>query len=91
LKAILQVAHQNVRIIAQQDGCDTLVAGGHEDGAKRTLRHGEMQHLVGAATLVAARRHAEHRRGLLVKASAGIETGFMHGSGHAVAFNQRVA
>ena len=40
-KPILQVAHQGLRIVSEQDGADTMVAGRHQDRAERTLADGE--------------------------------------------------
>src|SRR3546814_12258552 len=40
-KAILQVAHEGIRIVAEQDRTDSLLARGHQDGAERAFAHGE--------------------------------------------------
>ena len=53
-EAVLEIAHKRVRIVAQQDGADALVALRHQDRAERALADGEADLGVRAAGAVAA-------------------------------------
>ena len=70
-KPVLEVAHQRLGIVAEQDRGDTLGARRDEDGTERALADGEGQHLLGAARPVVRRAHAEHAGGRLVEAPVG--------------------
>jgi hypothetical protein len=71
---ILEIADELVRVVPQQDRRDALLAGG--DLLVRTSR------------MVLRRGHAEHVRGLLVEASAGIEARVVDRLGDRVAGGQ---
>ena len=91
-EAVLQIAHQRVGIVAEQDGADALVARGDQDRAERALADGE-----------ADRRVARRRRGsrvgvmpstavgLLVEAAVRVEAGVVDRLGHGAAAGQLVA
>ena len=58
----LEVADKFVRVVSQQDRCDTLLAGSNDDGAERSLSDGELYFFVRASGAVLRRGHAEHVR-----------------------------
>ena len=59
-EAILEIAHELVRVVSQQDRCDAFLAGSDEDGAERSLPDGELYFLVseGSSSLSSMIRHA---------------------------------
>ena len=90
-EAVLQVAHQRVGIVAEQDGADAALAPGDQDRAERAFADGEADLGVRAAGAVVGRRHAEHLVGRRVEAAVGVEAGVVDRLGHRAAPGQLVA
>ena len=76
-EAILKITRELIRIVAQQDGADTDLAGGDQDGSQRALSEGKAYFGVGTAGAVIGRRHAERLVGALVEAPDGIVPGLI--------------
>ena len=81
-KAVLQVAHQRIRIVAEQDGAHARVALRDQDRAERALADREADLGVGAAGAEGRRRHAEHGVRRLVEAAVRVEPGVVDRLGH---------
>src|SRR5258708_23972096 len=90
-ETILELAHQFFRVVAKKDRGNTFLARRDEDGAKGYFTDGKTNLLVRAARAILGRRHAQHVRGLLVEATAGIETGIVDGFRDTVTARQAFA
>src|SRR3546814_4693442 len=90
-EAVLERAHQRFRLVAQQNGADSLVAGGSKDGAVGALADREADAQPGAAGSIGGRRHAEQLGGLRIEAAAGIVAGVVDRLGHRGTVRQRSA
>ena len=78
----LEVARKAVRIVAEQNGADALVARGDQHQAERAFADGEFDLRVGAAGAELIWRHAERLRRGRVEAAVGIEARAVDRRGH---------
>src|SRR5258708_18253902 len=59
-KAVLELAHQRLGFVAEQNGADALVGGGDENRAERAFADGEADRRAAASGAKAGRRHSHH-------------------------------
>lgn len=78
---VLQVAHQPLGVIAQQDRADAALALGHQYGAQRALAHREADDGAGTACPVVARAHAQQIVSGFIEPAVGIEARAIDGIG----------
>src|SRR5882672_421191 len=90
-KAVLEIAHQRLGGIAEQDGADALVGGGDEDSPERAFADGKADRGPRSACAKVRRCHAEHFRGSGVETPVGIEPGAVDRFGHGAASRQLLA
>ena len=81
-EAVLEIAHECVGIVAEQDGAHARRRRRDQDRAERALADGETDLAAGAAGAVGPGRHAEDGRRLGVEPAAGIVAGVVAGGGH---------
>src|SRR4030095_15878889 len=74
-KAVLELANQLRRIVAERDRADTALASGDQDRTQRTLANRKADRRVGPTGAEAPRGHTEHRVRLFVEAPAGVVSG----------------
>lgn len=79
---VLQILHQLLRIVPQQNGADAHLALRRQDLAQRTAPDGEMDAHAFAARPIGLRRHAQRGVGLLVEAAIGAIAGVEDRVGH---------
>ena len=69
---------QQVGVIPQFDGTNALRRGRHHHPAQRKLRHRQLDGLVDGSVLVSRWLHAQHGRGLLIKAAPRAKTRLLY-------------
>ena len=84
-KAVLEVAHQGVRVVAEQDRAHAPDAGGDQDRAQRALADGEADRRASPPDRKLGGGHAEHPGRGLVEAAARVEAGAVDRVRHGVA------
>src|SRR5258707_13489879 len=72
-EAVLEIAHELIRIIPEKNGCDAFPARGNQDGAQAGLTNCELDLLVDSTCAILGRSHAEYIARFLVKTPARIE------------------
>src|SRR2546426_837315 len=81
-KAILELAHQRLGFVAEENGADAFVGGGDENRAERTFADGEADRRAAASGTEAGRRHPQHLRRLGIEGPARIEARAVDRLGH---------
>ena len=90
-EALLDLLHQRLGRIAQEDGADALGTAGDQDRAQRTLPDGEADTLPAATLAILAGTHSEQARRIFIESAAGTEAGVVECLGHRGALLQPLA
>src|SRR6478672_268013 len=85
-KLAFQIAQKSLRIVAEQDGRDALVAGRDQDWSERAFADGEAHLPASTAGPKVRRSHAQHLRRIGIEAAIGVEACVVDRLGYRPAF-----
>src|SRR3989449_9947333 len=90
-KAVLELAHQRLGLVAQQNGAHAFAGGGDQDRAERAFADGGADRRGAASGAEAGGRHSQHLLGLGVGAAARMDARALDRFLHAWALRQGLA